>query len=917
MTDNRLLDLVDTRDFRTLFIDELGWENPDRPPLNLNVDGNDYTLTQVAGFKGLRIWHCPVLPPRPVQRQIDVLVGKDNLERLVIFTDDHRQEWRWPRRAQLGSTNAKLVVHQYHNGDRKTHLGDRLRAIELDFDEDLPLVALLDRMREAFDREAETASVAAARLMGTLYSHLELAGVGAHEATLLLARLLFLLFGDDADMWRPPALFENHLRNQTTGQTLHGDLVELFDVLNTPQDRRSIEAGHPLAFFRYINGGLFEDPLRLPPLPVEFRNALLEACSFNWSVISPAVFGSMFQTVKSKEARRHGGEHYTTEANILKTIGPLFLDEYRDRLKRAWDDKGQLTRLHNELGQLRFLDPACGCGNFLVVAYREMRALELEILRRRRELDMIDGTATGGDRAQLTFDVTGDIKVTLDHFFGIEIDEWPARIAGTAMLLVDHLANQQMELEFGVAPDRLPITIASSIKEGNALEIDWKSILPSSEQVIVFGNPPYAGQKERSAQQTANLRSTLGDDYNGNLDYVSAWFRKASEYLTAPNSRFAFVATSSICQGQSVAPLWVPILDAGWTIAFAHRPFDWDSESANPAGVHVVIVGLARGPKRVERTLFHYAANGLGEPEARRVENINPYLLNGPNVAVRGSRKPVPPHLPPLTEGNKLWDFNHLVIKPEELEAFESDPVASQFIRPLLSNTTLLKNKPRWVLWLRDAKPDDWAGSALIERRLELVKQGRTDSSDAEANRKASTPHLFTNYRQPSEPYLAIPKVTGHTRLYLPAAYSTPDVVVNNTLFTAPDPDGFVFAIVSSRIFAVWQRLAGGHTRADSNFSNTLVWNTFPLPEPGSVFRAAVVGAAANILEVRKKFPGKTLEALYDASSMPIDLLTAHRSLDAIVEKHLDIDISDIERCEVQLLSRYERMIEEQGKKKR
>ncbi|APE15693.1 hypothetical protein BOH72_11160 [Mycobacterium sp. WY10] len=917
MTDNRLLDLVDTRDFRTLFIDELGWENPDRPPLTLDVDGNDYTLTQVAGFKGLRIWHCPTLPPRPVQRQIDVLVGKDNLERLVIFTDDRRQEWRWPRRAQLGSANAKLVVHEHLIGDRATHLTDRLRAIELDFDEDLPLVALLDRMRDAFDQEAESAAVAAARLMGTLYTYLETAGVGEHDATLLLARLLFLFFGDDADMWER-GLFEKFLRDSTTAEGLNRQLIDLCDVLNEKEDRRNLEAVSPLAQFRYINGGLFEGELRLPQLPEEFRNALIEACEFNWSVISPAIFGSMFQTVKSKEARRHGGEHYTTEANILKTIGPLFLDEYQERLKRAWDDKGQLTRLHNDLGQLRFLDPACGCGNFLVVSYREMRALELEIMRRRRELDMIDGTATGGDRAQLTLDVTGDIKITLDHFFGIEIDEWPARIAETAMLLVDHLANQQMELEFGVAPDRLPITIASKIKQGNALETDWNSILPPSEQVIVFGNPPYAGQKERTDEQTANLRSALGDDYNGNLDFVSAWFRKASDYLTAPNSRFAFVATSSICQGQSVAPLWIPILeaDSGWTISFAHRPFDWDSESANPAGVHVVIVGLAKGPKRIERTIFHYAANGLGKPQARRAENINPYLLDAPNVAVRASRKPVPAHLPPLTEGSKLWDFNHLIIKPEELEAFEADPIASKFIRPLLSNTTLLKGKPRWVLWLKDADEADWAGCDLIETRLELVKQKRTDSPDAEANRKASTPHLFTNDRQPSEPYLAIPKVTGHSRLYLPGAYSTPDVIVNNTLFTAPDPDGFIFAIISSRIFAIWQRLAGGHTRADSNFSNTLVWNTFPIPEPDNDFRAAAIAAGANILEVRKGFAGKTLEVLYDASSMPSGLLSAHLRLDAIVEKHLDVDIRDIEKCEVELLARYATMIDNLKKKK-
>lgn len=361
MSTNRLLDLVDTRDFRTLFIDELGWSNPDQPDLVIELDNEAFTLTQVAGYKGLRIWHCAVIPSRKTQRMIDVLVGKGNHERLVIFTNEDRQEWRWPRRAQLGSANAKLLVHQHLVGDRATHLTQRLQAIELDFDQDITLVALLDKMRDAFDYEAETASVAAARLMGTLYTQLEIAGVGEHDATLLLARLLFLLFGDDANMWKPEGLFERYLRDHTTAINLHENLQELFEVLNTDESKRILPEGSPYAQFRYINGGIFGDRLRLPALSVAFRDALLDACEFDWSTISPAVFGSMFQTVKNKAARRHGGEHYTTEENILKTIRPLFLDEYRGRLKRAWEDKGQLTRLHNDLATLRFLDPAFMC----------------------------------------------------------------------------------------------------------------------------------------------------------------------------------------------------------------------------------------------------------------------------------------------------------------------------------------------------------------------------------------------------------------------------------------------------------------------------------------------------------------------------------------------------------------------------
>jgi hypothetical protein len=372
MSPTNLLELVDARDFRRLFIDELGWQNPDRPRLAVEAEGQQYAISQVAGYKGLRVWHCDALPPRRRQRAIDTLVGKDNAERLIIFSDHERQEWRWPRRARLGSANAKLLVHEHRAGTRNDHLESRLAAIRLDFDEDVPLVVLLDRMRDAFDVEAEGASVQAARLMGTLYTELEDAKVPEEVATRLLARLLFLFFGDDGDMWEPD-LFHHFIRDHTTATTLHTDLGRLFSTLNTPEDARALRTNDPCAQFRYVNGELYTGQLNIPQLGPAFRDSILEACEFNWDIISPAVFGSMFQTVRSQEARREGGEHYTTEQNILKTIRPLFLDEYSQRYESARTDKAQLTKLHNELGRLRFLDPACGCGNFLVVAYRELR----------------------------------------------------------------------------------------------------------------------------------------------------------------------------------------------------------------------------------------------------------------------------------------------------------------------------------------------------------------------------------------------------------------------------------------------------------------------------------------------------------------------------------------------------------------
>lgn len=896
MTDNRLLDLVDAHEFRTLFIDELGWDNPDRPPLTLEIDGTDYTLNQVAGYKGLRIWHCPVLPPRPVQRQIDVLVGKDNLERLVIFTDEHRQEWRWPRRKQLASSNAKLVVHQYHNGDRTTHLADRLQAIELDFDEDLPLVTLLDRMRDAFDREAETASVAAARLMGTLYTHLESAGVGEHDATLLLARLLFLLFGDDADMWRPPALFENHLRNHTSAETLHTDLIELFEVLNTPVDRRTVEAGSPLSFFRYINGGLFEDPLRLPQLKAEFRGALLEACSFNWSVISPAVFGSMFQTVKSREARRHGGEHYTTEQNILKTIEPLFLDEYRARLDRAWDDKGQLTKLHNELGQLRFLDPACGCGNFLIVAYRELRALELDLLKRRRDLDM-EAIAAGKkvERAQLSLDVTANIRVTLDHFFGIEIEEWPARIAETAMLLVDHLANQQMAEEFGESPDRLPITIAPTIVHANALRVDWNKVVPASPAMVVFGNPPYAGKKQRTAQQTADMQHVWGTAYSGEADYVTSWFTKAVDYFGDIPGQWAFVSTNSMAQGVVVAPVFGYLFARGWHITFAHRTFAWSSEALGQAVVHCVIIGMSNRPARRHR-LFEYPTP-TSQPIELDVPTINAYLVDGPNVLVTDRRRALNPQLDSdirfgsmAADGRQTTDdvdSGGLLVKHTDYTELDpSDTVAAKYLRPFVGARELLHGTPRWCIWIPDDElPTDVANSPFLQARIEHVRHFRSEvAKDVGVRAAAATPWRFNRVQQPTSTYLCIPRHVSENYQYYPAARFDPDVISGDHNFVVDDPDGFFFALISSSMFLTWQKTVGGRIKSDPRFASTYTWNTLPLPTIDTLLRDQIIYAGQQVLAARALHPSRSLADHYSPDTMDPKLAAAHQQLDRLVD---------------------------------
>jgi hypothetical protein len=860
MTGEQLLTLVDARDFRRLFIEELGWNNPDQPPAKIELGDHEYEFTQAASYKGLRVWHCATLPSRRVQRTLDELIGRTSHERLVIFSGEGRQEWRWPRRAQTSGANAKLLVHSHVDGAPDPHLAEQLSTITLDLEEDVTLVALLERMRAAFDQEAEVASVQAARLMGSLYSALEVTGVEPVSATLLLARLLFLLFGDDGGMWRKD-MFTQFVEGTTSADTLHTDLTELFDVLNTPDSDRKPATGSVLSEFRYVNGGLYHDELQLPPLGAPFRDALLEACTFDWAIISPAVFGSMFQTVKDRESRRRGGEHYTTENNILKTIGPLFLDDLQAGLVDVWDDKKRLLKFHQELGELRFLDPACGCGNFLIVTYRELRALELELLKRLRDLDIEAGAVTAASRGQQSFDVTGDIKVTLDHFYGIEIEEWPARIAETAMLLVDHLANLRMEQDFGLAPDRLPIRIAPLIVHGNALEVDWQAILPATDSTFVFGNPPFVGQKEKEAAQTADMRRVWGNDYDGYLDYVTGWHAKAMSYLAGTTrARFAFVTTNSITQGQPVAALFRPLLREGWQILFAHRTFGWQSEAPGAAAVHCVIIGFARAVARPR--LFEYD-RPRSEPREIDVARVNAYLLEGPDVFVEKRMRPLSPSLPPVELGSKATDWGHLTIETRaEYERVAADPVMVKYLRLFLGGEELINGLDRWCLWLVDASPEDLKHPEIAER-VARVRALREASKKDATRRKAVTSHLFDERRQPRTEYLAIPNTFSEARRYMTVGRLPAAVIAGIKLFTA---------------------------ESDPSFANTVVWNTLPFPGIEADQRQAIVEGGKAVLEARAKQSGRTLAEMYEPTAMAADLIDAHDQLDTAVDAAFGFD---------------------------
>ena len=916
MNSQPVLDLVDVGAFRRLFIDELGWSNPDRPARTFEINGQQYTLTQAAGYKGLRVWLCHDLADRKTQRAVDELIAKDNLERLVIFAGPDRQDWRWPRRAQTGGANAKLLMHRHAVGEPDQHLARQLQAIAIDFDEDTSLVELLSRMRAAFDVEAESASVQAARLMGTLYAELERSKVGANDATLLLARLLFLLFGDDGGMW-DDNLFHRYLVENTTSQTLHADLKELFEVLNTHERARQLPNGSPYAQFRYINGGLFGDPLSLPPLTTGFRTALLSACDFDWQLISPAVFGSMFQTVKDRDARRHGGQHYTTEENILKTIEPLFLHEYRARLAAAWNDKGQLTKLHNELGRLRFLDPACGCGNFLVVAYRELRALELELLRQRRDLDEEDGIRSGRNRSQLSLDVTGEIKVTLDHFYGIEIEEWPARIAETAMLLVDHLANQRMEQDFGSAPDRLPIQLAPTIRHGNAVRQDWRELLglgvnERADDVIVLGNPPFVGMSWLTSEQQEDNRIAFsaldtGGLRTGRLDYVACWYAKAIALLSGSTGRAGFVSTNSITQGEQARSM-VPLLARhGLKVDFGHRTFKWTSEAPGAAVVHVVIVGFSPDGRKTAKRLFEYRTLN-GKPEESLVSRLNFYLVEGPDLAPIKIRAPLVTGMPNATQGNKPVDGGHLIVRESELAEVEADPVAARYLRRFVQTNEMLYDRRRWCLWLVNAPGADLRVSPVLARRLRAVAEARRLSPTESVREQAATPALFTQIRQPSHRYLALPEVSSENREWIPGAFFEPDVIAGNKLIIWDTEERWHFAYLQSSLYMAWVRAYCGRLKSDFSLSPGLVYFPFPFVIPNADQRARLNAAAQAVLDERSSHRGASLADLYDADRMPGSLRVCHLELDEQIDNLYGLSMpSEAERLKM-VLARYEKL---------
>jgi type I restriction-modification system DNA methylase subunit len=729
------------------------------------------------------------------------------------------------------------------------------------------------KKREFSGGDEEAANVKAAKLMGRLYEELSRNGYEGHDASILLVRLLFLMFGDDTGMWEK-GLFAEFVDARTApdGSDLGAQLAHLFQVLDKEETLRPAAIDELLARFPYVNGHLFAERIDIPAFDRRMRDELVTATEFDWGKISPAVFGSLFQAIKSKEARRELGEHYTTESAIMKAIGPLFLDELESAFIHAKDNKNRLEALHERLAGIRVLDPACGCGNFLVVAYRQLRRLELSVLKRLRELS--------GER-QLYLDVDSLSRVRISQFFGIEIEEWPARIAETAMFLVDQQANQELALAFGRAPDRLPIKIAPVIHMGNALRVPWDTVMPFDTDSFIVGNPPFGGTWLLNDAQKEDLNHVWdGVRGGGNMDFVSCWHAIASRHIKTSGVKVAFVSTNSITQGQQAPVLGAEFAKHGVEIDFAHQTFAWSSEAPGQAAVHCVIVGFSRRGAGKKKTLFRYP-NIKGEPLSSSATNINIYLNDAPDVLVTNRSAPLQIGTQLMLKGSQPTDNGYLSdISTKEAEEIRiSDAVAAKYLRRLIGAQELINGEERWCLWLVDAEPGDIRASPELMRRVGEVRAMRMASKKQTTKDDAATPHLFQENRQPQTLYLAVPCHSSETRHYVPMALMGPEVIATNALLTVSNASVYSFAILQSSVFMAWNSAVSGRLESRFRISAEITYNNFPWPEEPAN-KTQIEAAAQAVIDTRNNHPGATLADLYDPLAMPRDLVEAHQQLD-------------------------------------
>jgi len=763
-------------------------------------------------------------------------------------------------------------------------------------------------------KEQDPVNIEAAELMGRLHDKLKDIGYEGHALELYLVRLVFLLFADDTNIFEKGIFYDYlDLTTEEDGSDLAATLAQLFEVLNTPKEKRLRNINESLNAFPYVNGKLFEEHLPTAAFDSQMRKILMDCCLLDWGKISPAIFGSLFQSVMDAKARRNLGAHYTSEKNILKLIKPLFLDELYTEYNGIKDSKAKLQKFHDKISSLRFLDPACGCGNFLIIAYRELRLLEIEIIKQRLKLE--------GYREEVLREAKMDVgylvQCDVDKFYGIEYEEFPAQIAQVAMWLADHQMNQLVSNTFGEYYVRLPLRKSATIKHGNALRTDWQSLIDplpfekgQPKYDYILGNPPFIGHQWRNEDQMKDMEMVFGDAKRaGRLDYVSAWYIQAAKYMKEYNlldqaeytsieqslrrtliqesnvqqTKTAFVSTNSIVMGEQVSILWKElILNYNIKIHFAHRTFSWRNEARGNAAVHVVIIGFANFDTD-SKFIFEYQ-DIRREPHEIKVKNINPYLAEAKDIFIESRGKPIH-SFPEMIKGSQPTDGGHLLLTDEEASELISKNIEhAKWIKPFYGAYEFINNKPRYCLWLKDIPPSELKAMPLILERVEKVKISRLESPTPSVKTFAKFPHLFTQDRQPTTNYLVIPEVSSINREYIPIGFLTANEICSNKLQVISNASFYLVGVMQSSMHMVWTRYVCGRMKSDYSYSPQ-VYHNFPFPEnPNEKQVQAVEAAAQNVLDARAQFPNASLADLYDPNTMPPVLVKAHQALDKAVD---------------------------------
>lgn len=722
-------------------------------------------------------------------------------------------------------------------------------------------------------KEQDPANIKAAELMGKLHDRLEEIGYTGHPLEVYLVRLLFLMFAEDTTIFEKQQ-FQEYIEQRTNidGSDLAAKLQELFQVLNTPKDSRFKNLDEQLADFPYVNGKLFEENLPTASFDSKMRQALLDCTYIDWSKISPAIFGSMFQSVMNPTERRNLGAHYTSETNILKLIKPLFLDDLWKEFENIKDNKNKLGEFHKKISTFHFLDPACGCGNFLIITYRELRLLELEVLR------------VLNKSGQRVIDVSSIILIDVDQFYGIEYEEFPARIAEVAMWLIDHQMNMLVSNEFGQYFVRLPLKKAAQIRHANALETDWESVVSKNDLSFIIGNPPFIGQQLQNSYQKADMVKVFGNlDGSGVLDYVAAWYLLAAKYIQNTKIKTAFVSTNSICQGEQAGILWNYLFSVcEMKIHFAHQTFNWKNEAKGNAAVHCVIVGFANYDTP-NKSIFEYD-DIKGEPHEVKVKNINPYLVEGKDFALSSRSKPLN-NVPEIKRGNSPYDGgNFLFSEDEKNEFIKKEGDALMYFKHFLGAKEFINGINKYCLWLKDAPPDEIKKLPMVMDIVKKVKEFRENSPGKETQIYATTPTLFRDKNNPSS-FIVIPRVSSENRKYIPMGFFDSNFIAGDTCMTIFNGELFHFGVLNSMMHMAWVKTVCGRLKSDFRYSKDIVYNNYPWPDNPSDNRVeAIETAAQKVLDTRLQFPNSSLADLYDPLTMPPALVKAHNELDKAVD---------------------------------